>query len=230
MEEINITDLLSYFKSKIIYILLITLVVTSVGVFYKLVIEQPVYKSSTSLILTGFSDTTGSDKINNTDLTINQQLLSTYQEITKSRKVLLQVIDELNLDYEVEELAANINVAGVSDTEIIKITVNDRNAVTAYQIVGKIADVFSNEVRDIYNVSNVSILDVPEVAENASNMGILKFITICIIAGFILACMIIFVIYYFDTTIKTVDQIESKLDVPVLGSIPDYNIIKRGKK
>lgn len=230
MEEINITDLLSYFKSKIIYILLITLVVTSVGVFYKLVIERPVYESSTSLILTGFSDTTGSDKINNTDLTINQQLLSTYQEITKSRKVLLQVIDELNLDYEVEELAANISVAGVSDTEIIKITVSDKNAVTAYQIVGKIADVFSNEVRDIYNVSNVSVLDVPEVAENASNMGILKFIAICIVAGFILSCMLIFVIYYFDTTIKTVDQIESKLDVPVLGSIPDYNIIKRGKK
>lgn len=229
MEEINISDLLSYFKSKLVYILLITLVVTSVGIFYKLVIEKPVYKSSISLILTGFTDVTGSDTINNNDLTINQKLITTYQEITKSRKVLSQVIEELDLEYEIEDLANNVTVAGVTDTEIIKITVNDRNPLMAYQIVDKIADVFSDEVRDIYNVSNVSILDVPEVADEASNMGVFKFLVICIFAGLLLGCLIIFVIYYFDTTIKTVDQIEAKLDVPVLGSIPDYNI-KRGRK
>ena len=44
-----------------------------------------------------------------------------------------------------------------------------------------------------------------------------------------LSAMVIFIIYYFDTTIKSTDQIEAKLDVPILGSIPDYNQKKRGK-
>lgn len=231
MEEININDLLSYFKSKVVYILMIVAIVTGLGLAYKLIFEKPVYESSTSLILTGFTNNSESDSsINNNDLTINQKLLPTYQEITKSRKVLLEVIDDLHLSYEVEELAGNISVTGVTDTEIIKITVTDKDALTAYQIVSKIADVFSDEVRDIYNVSNVSILDVPEVADAPSNMNALKFVFLCICAGFVLACVAIFVIYYFDTTIKSVDQIESKLDVPVLGSIPDYNQKNRGKK
>lgn len=231
MEEINISDLLTYFKSKLVYFLIIVAAVTVFGLGYKTFFEKPVYNSSTSLILTGFTSNDSDSSINNNDLTINQKLLPTYQEITKSRKVLLEVIEDLKLDYEVEELAGNISVTGVTDTEIIKITVTDRDAVTAYKIVSKISDVFSKEVRDIYNVSNISTLDVPEVADNPSNMDSLKFVIICICVGIILASVVIFIFYYFDTTIKSVEQVESKIDVPVLGSIPDYNKKKkRGKK
>lgn len=232
MEEINIKDLIFYFKSKLLYIIFIILLVMASGIIYKALIEKPKYESSTSLILTGFTGTNESDStINNNDLTINQQLITTYQEITKSRKVLLKVIDELKLDYEVEELAKNISVTGVTDTEIIKITVTDTKAKRAYKIVSKIADVFSDEVRDIYNVSNVSILDVPEIAKEPSNIGLFTSILLYIAAGIIVASLVTFVAYYFDNSIKTIEQIEARIDVPILGSIPDYNKKKkRGKK
>lgn len=231
MEEINIKDLLNYFKSKLVYILLIVLATTLLGVIYKTMIEKPIYKSTTSLILTGFTDSNGNDTINNNDLTINQKLLATYQQIAKSRKVLLQVISELNLDYSAEELAQNISVTGVADTEIIKITVSDGNANRAYHIAKKVANIFSDEVRDFYKASNVSVLDVPEVAEAPSNMSFAKAILIFIVGGLILASLVIFVVYYFDTTIKTTEQLETRLDIPVLGSIPNYNESNtRGKK
>lgn len=231
MEEINIKDLLAYFKSKLVYMLIIILLAVGLGIFYKALVEEPIYKSSTSLILTGFSSTSEDEStINNNDLTINQKLLTTYQQITKSRKVLSKVIDELNLDYEVEELAKNISVTGVTDTEIIQITVSDKNAKRAYKIVKKIADVFSDEVRDIYNVSNVSVLDSAEIAKEPSNMSLTKSICLYVAVGTIASVLVVFVAYYFDTTVKTVEQIESKLDVPVLGSIPDYNQKKKKKR
>lgn len=232
MEEINIRDLFVYFKTKIIFLILIVIVVTGLGVSYKVFGEEPIYESSISLILTGFSSNNETENtINNNDLTINSKLLATYQQITKSRKVLLQVIEELNLDYEVSALAKNIQVTGVADTEIIQITVKDEDAKRAYEIVLKIADVFSNEVRDIYNVSNVSLLDLPEVATTPSNMNMVKSVCIFLVVGFVLGFAILFLAYYFDTTIKTAEQIEAKIDVPVLGSIPDYNKKKkRGRK
>lgn len=232
MEEINIKDLIVYFKSKLLYIVFITLLVMASGILYKALIEKPKYESSTSLILTGFTNTNESNStINNNDLTINQKLVTTYQEITKSRKVLLTVIDELKLDYGVEELAENISVTGVTDTEIIKITVTDTKAERAYKIVAKIADVFSEEVRDIYNVSNVSILDVPQIAKEPSNRGLIVSILLYIAAGIVISLLVTFIAYYFDNTVKTTEQIESRIDVPVLGSIPDYSKKKkRGKK
>lgn len=232
MEEIDIKDLFYYFKSKIIFITITILIILIGGMAYKFIFEPAIYESSTSLILTGFSDTKDDDStINNNDLTINSKLLTTYQQITKSRKVLLQVIDTLKLDYDADTLAENINVSGIPDTEIIVITVSDRDPNLAYKIVTEIAQIFTKEVQDIYNVSNVSMLDAPTIATAPSNKNIIKSLGIFLGIGLVLAFSLTFIMYYFDTTIKTTEQLEAKIDVPVLGSIPNYNQNKkRGKK
>ena len=90
--------------------------------------------------------------------------------------------------------------------------------------------IFSEEVKTIYNVSNVSILDTPSIASRASNMGLQKSIFVSFALGVILSCILLFITYYFDTTIKNANQIEAKVDVPVLGSIPDYRKKKVQKK
>lgn len=230
MEEINLKDLIHYFWSKIFYILFITLGLVALVVSYALFFRVPIYESSASIILTGFSDAKDDAKINNTDLTINQKLLATYQEITKSRKVLTRVIEDLNLEYTVSELASHVKVTGKTDTEIIVITVSDRDSWLAYKITDRIAEVFSEEVKSIYNVSNVSVLDSPILNTIPSNMGISKITFLSLVGGLVLAFLVVFIIYYFDTTIKNASQIEEKIDVPILGSIPDYNSKKKKKE
>ena len=232
MEELDIKKLIDYFKSKLIFLILIVIFTVIVGVSYKLFLEHPKYESTTSLILAGFNNNDKIDSIDNNELTINQKLVTTYQEITKSEKVLSQVIKKLKLDYEIEELANKISVTSVPETEIIKITVYDENPKLACKIVTNIAEVFSEEVKDIYNVSNVSVLDKARVAKESSNIKMVWLIIISIIAGIIFGSILIIIFYYFDTTIKTVEQIENRFDVPVLGSIPIYNSKKKkgGKK
>lgn len=229
MEEINLKDLFNYYLEKILYVIIATSVMLVIGFIYGAFIQKPVYESSTSLILTGFSSNTeGETGINTNDLSINQKLLPTYQQITKSRKVLNQVIDELDLDYNVDELGQQITVSSVADTEIIKITVKAEDKKEAYKIVTKIAQVFSEEVKTLYDVSNVSVLDEAEIPKNTSNTSVFKIMIISAFVGFVLSCAIIFVVFYFDTTIKTVEQIEQRFDIPILGSVPDYN--KTSKK
>jgi hypothetical protein len=43
---------------------------------------------------------------------------------------------------------------------------------------------------------------------------------IYILVGFVLASAIIFVIYYFDTTIKSSEIVEDKLGLTVIGIVP----------
>lgn len=225
MEEISLKELGNYILSKILYVIAITLSICFIGIFYLTVLQVPKYDSSTSIILTGFTNVNKDNEatISTNDLSINQKLLSTYQEITKSKKVLEQVIRDLRLSYDVETFAKHISVTGVPDTEIIKITVTDENAELAYLIVKKIAEIFSQEVKSIYNVSNVSILDEPSIATKASNMGIKRATILSFGIGIVIAFVLVFIVYYFDTTIKNTNQIETRVNVPVLGSIPDYN-------
>ena len=228
MEELDLRELYEHFKSKILLITLITCAVCFLGSLYSFFIQKPVYTSSTTLVLTGISSDSATDGITTNDITINSKLVSTYREIVKSRKVLEQVVDDLELNTSVETLAGELGVTSVNDTEIIKISVTDRDPKKARDIANSLAKIFSSEVMEIYNVSNVSILDKANLPAVASNIHVTKQIIIYFMIGFALAIAIVFMTFYFDTSIKSIEQVEQKIGLPILGGIPNYNTKKRG--
>ena len=103
------------------------------------------YKSYTTIILGG-NETTASQTITQSDITLNKNLVDTYAEIVKSRRVLEQVIAELDLEETYEELSNKISVSSVNNTEIIKITVADSNPIEAKNVANVTANFFSKEV------------------------------------------------------------------------------------
>ena len=44
------------------------------------------------------------------------------------------------------------------------------------------------------------------------------------------AFILLFVVFFFDNTIKSVEQVESKMEMVILGAIPDYNTMGRNNK
>ncbi len=73
-----------------------------------------------------------------------------------------------------EELSQNITTSSVEDTELIKITVSNKNAKTARKITDEVAEVFSDEIKDIYNLENVAIIDKAELAKSPYNVNYIK--------------------------------------------------------
>lgn len=228
MEELDLKELFEHFKSKILLITLITCAVCFLGSLYSFFIQKPVYTSSTTLVLTGISSDNNNTGITTNDITINSKLVSTYREIVKSRKVLEQVIEDLNLETTVEELAGGLGVTSVNETEIIKISVTDRDSKKARDIANSLAKIFSSEIMEIYNVSNVSILDKANLPTVASNISVTKQLILYFGIGFVLALAIVFMTFYFDTSIKSIEQVEQKIGLPILGGIPNYNTKRKG--
>ena len=223
MEEINLMEFFNYYLARIGYVIATILVVLVFGGFYSFIFKTPMYQSSTTIVLTRESD--DSQKYTQSDVLLNQNLVPTYSNIIKSRSVLKQVINNKNLDYTTEQLSNLITVSSVEDTEIIKVTVMNENNEVAKDIANAIVPVFSKKVRGLYNINNVSVLDTAELATSPCNMNYMKEILIYIMVGFILGSGAIFVIYYFDTTIKSASDVEEKLKLTVLGTVPT---IERG--
>ena len=228
MEEVDLKELFSYFIKRISIILLMTFLVVITGITYTAFIKTPLYEGKATIILVNKNlDANSNQTITQSDIVLNQKLVSTYTQIVKSKKVLKQVINNLNLSYSYSELYSHVSVSNVSDTEIIKIIVSDKNAEKAATIANNVAEVFKDEVSDIYHLENVTIIDKAEVQGKPYNIKIVKTAGICIVGGFAISIMLLFVLYYFDTSIKSSEEVEKKLGIAVIGTIP--HVGKRGK-
>lgn len=220
METIDLKDLFDYYKSKLGVVILFVVLVGILGCLYGLFIQKPMYKSSTSIVL--ISEAKDNSQLTYNDVSVNQNLVSTYSEIVKSKRVLSQVINNLNLNYTYGALSNNIEVSSVTGTQIIKITVTDENSKTAMKVANEIGKVFAKEIPELYNISNVNILDTAEVAPSAYNVNITKQSAIFLLAGLVLGLGVVFVMYYFDRSVKNASQIEDKLKLPVLATVREY--------
>ena len=220
METIDLKDLFDYYKSKLGVVILFVVLVGILGCLYGLFIQKPMYKSTTSIVL--ISEAKDNSQLTYNDVSVNQNLVSTYSEIVKSKRVLGQVINNLNLNYTYGALSNNIEVSSVTGTQIIKITVTDENSKTAMKVANEIGKVFAKEIPKLYNISNVNILDTAEVASSAYNVNITKQSAIFLLAGLVLGLGVVFVMYYFDRSVKNASQIEDKLKLPVLATVREY--------
>lgn len=232
MEEINLKDLFLYFISKIFIVIITFVVAVSVSVVYSKFIKVPKYSSYTTIVLTRSGDSSNEQNasITQNDITLNQKLVATYREIIKSRRVLGQVKDNLGLDISVSELSSNISVTNPDSTELIKIKVSGKKKDEVKDITNEIARVFSNEIEDIYDIKNVSIIDTAIEANSPYNMNFVKETVIAALIGFVVGFGIIFVMFYFDTTIKNAEEIQTKLGLPLLGVVPKVDTGKKKNK
>ena len=222
MEEIDIRELLNYFKKKMGLFITIFALACLIGCGYSFFFQKPMYSSYTKVILSG------ENTITQNDVVLNKNLVDTYAEVVKSRRVLSQVIKKLDLDLTYEELMNEISVTSVSNTEIIQINVSDKEPEMAANIANATASYFTKEVLDLYKMNNVNILDEAIADEVPYNINIPKQLLIYMVIGIVISLGIIFILYYFDRTIKSVDQVEQKLHLPILGSVQEFS--KKGRK
>ncbi len=227
MEEIDIKDFLGYLKKYLVPMIVVALIATGGSIFYNLAIKTPMYKTSTTVVLAQQTGDKTTSSVTLNDISINQKLVATYTEIVKSKLVLEQVIEDLKLDTTAEKLAKHVTVTAIEDTEILKITVEDGNRIAAAQIANKIAEVFTKEIVNIYQLNNVSVIDVAQVNDKQSNNTTVRDAAIAMLLSVFGVSAIAFIIYYFDDSIKYSEDLEKKIGLPIAGKIIKSEIEKK---
>jgi len=235
MEELDLKELFLIFWNKKFEIILITLIAMLIGVVYSYFYVVPVYKSSTKLVLaqstTQQTEVNADGAITQADVTLNSKLVSTYSEIIKSKSVLREVVNSLNIKGVTEgSVKGSTSVQAIKDTEVIQITVQNLDPNIAAQIANKIAEVFSEKVVEIYNISNVYILDRAEPSSSPSNINHSKDIIIFAFIGLVVSVGFVLVLNMLDTTIKTEQDVETATGLLVLSSIPNYDVEQKKKE
>jgi capsular polysaccharide biosynthesis protein len=192
--------------------LLAMLITTTVSIFF----ITPLYESYTTILVTS-NNKTG---VVYTDILANRQLMKTYREIATSRAVASEIINKLELKTTPSQLAKNINVQLVNDTDLFKVSVRDSSAKTAKKIASLLSKVVMSEIIKVTTISKIEVLDPASEPVKPAYPKHLENTAIAGLASFILAIAGVLALNSLDDTLKSPEAISNLLDLPVLGVIP----------
>ncbi|MCU7740169.1 YveK family protein [Priestia megaterium] len=218
-KTISLRELFQVLRKRLWLIVLITIIAATVSAVISFFVLTPVYQSKTQILVNQAKN--DEQLYYNQTVQTNVQLINTYNDIIKSPAILDKVIKELKLDSSAQSLSGQIQVTNAQDSQVAQIVVQDTSAKRATEIANTTASIFKKEVPKIMNVDNVSVLSKATLGESASPVKPQPLINIAIavVVGLMLGVGLSFLLEYLDNTLKTEQDIESLLELPVMGVI-----------
>ena len=213
---IEFTRILQIIKKNLWLLILLPIIFLLLSVVLTFFVLKPQYQASTQVLVNQKKE---AKNVGVQEVQGNIQLVNTYSEILKSPRILDKVSKDYN-KYSSEELNKMVNVKTQANSQILNINVTDHNKKESEDIANKVANVFKDDMPHIMNVDNVSILSTANgTAEKVSPKTSVNLI-IGLFVGLVLAIFIIALKEMLDKRIKSEEDVERELNVPVLGSIP----------
>ena len=214
--EIDLRELLAVLLSQWLLILVVTVLGGGIafGVSHYMIVPQ--YESTAQLYV--LSKSTSITSL--ADIQTGTSLTNDYMVVVEGRPVLEQVIVNLSMNESYHSLKSKVTLNNPSNSRILEITVRDENPAMAKKIADEIADVGSTfiaakMVQDAPMIIQKGYADGEPVSPN-----IIKNTLIGAVLGAFLAMAIIVISYLFNDTIMTAEDVEKKLGLNVLGTLP----------
>ncbi|USK28401.1 capsular biosynthesis protein [Bacillus sp. CMF21] len=218
-ETISLKELFQTLKKRLSLIIIITAIAAATSGIISYFILTPIYQSSTQILVNQAKNEQQAFQYN--EVQTNLQLINTYNVIIKSPAILDKVIEQLDLDMSSGQLNANVTVGSEQDSQVVNISVQDEDPKQAVEIANTIAAVFQKDIAKIMNVNNVSVLSKAELGADPSPIKPqpVMNIAIALVVGLMAGVGLAFLLEYLDNTIKTEEDVEKHLGLPVLGAI-----------
>ncbi|WP_214754739.1 Wzz/FepE/Etk N-terminal domain-containing protein [Exiguobacterium sp. s16] len=214
-ETISLGELFSIIKRSKWLIASLAIIAALIAFLVSSFVISPTYEASTQVLVAPKQSEQSID-LGQVQSSIN--LVNTYRVIIQSPAILEQVQE--NVIGAPDTIANLITVNSEQNSQVINIKVQHTNPVIAADIANEISDVFSKEVPDLMSVDNVKVLSNASVPMLPVKPNILLNTAIATVLGLMIGVASAFLKVVLDRRIKTEQDVENILELPVLGSIP----------
>ena len=155
------------------------------------------------------------------------KMLPTYIEIFNTNKFDNRVANDLNkrinANYTPSTIKNALTIESITDTAMFQISVNTTDKDLSYEIAHQL-EITLPKVMEETNKGLVkaSVQDEPTRAVNSESLGYPKKIALGAFIGAFAAAAYIILRNILDIRIKTEEELIEKYNIPVLGSIPNF--------
>lgn len=230
---LNVTDLFGIVSKRILFFLTGFVLVVGLLLLYSLA-ATPKYTASSELFAS-YDDTSSSSQdissINTAGSYIATQIKS-YPSLATTQAVLEPVIKDLNLDMSVKDLGELITVTNPTNTMLVDISVETDDAAQSQKIANGVAESLSNTIKSsLYSSSNspvkLAVVQKATLPDSPSSPNIKLNLLIGIVLGIIVGILAALVKDMTDTRLSSVRDLQNITNAPLLGSIPDTDVVKQ---
>ena len=205
-------ELLAYWKLILLSIILVGGIAFGVSKFMMV----PKYESTAELyVLTKSTSITSL-----ADIQTGTSLTNDYIVVVKGRPVLEQVIENLGLRETYKSLSDKVTLNNPSNSRILEITVTDENPMMAKNIADEIANISSAFIAQKMDQEPPTIIQTGYADGSPVSPNILKNTVLGGMLGAMLSMALVVITYLFNDTITGPEDIEKKLGMNMLGTLP----------
>lgn len=198
----------------LVVVLPVVLAIATAGVSWGLLQNQ--YTATVSVyVLTSSSNE--QNTIQNSDLTASQLMANDIAELAGSDIVAERTAEQLGMS---SLEGYDISVNSSTTTRVIEISVTTGQAEAASVVANKIAEVLSSTAQDVMGVESVNVVDQAKAPDAPSGPNRPMYTAVAFLAGIFLAVAIVVVMDMVNTRVRTPEEAEELLGVPVIGRIP----------
>lgn len=218
-EEVNFDfgELFSQIKKHLFALILLVLIGgIGAGIFSKLFIPAT-YASSGTLFLT---PRVSEGEVDINSINSNQKLVNNVINLLTQDNIMTVVAQETGLQT-AQDVRDVLTVNNVNNTEIITITATTEDAKLSKEIVEETIDIFVDTMQESLNIKNITITNTPKLNFNPVGPSILKNSAIGAAVGLALGLGWIVIRMLTDKRLKTREEAEKFLGLPVYAELPD---------
>lgn len=216
MELLEYLDVL---KKRWRMILLLTAFMALTSVAISIFLITPAYEAKTTLII-GRTPRSQDEKVQYDVILAYQKLIKTYGELAKSRMIAEEAIKASGYDIAPETLMKNLKVSPKGETQILEIVVQDMDEKRVIDLANTISAVFADRVNVMMNTDDIRLLDKARPPAVLVRPNITVNTAIGIFAGLVISFSLAFLLEHMDTTLRSEDEVEKVLNIPVLECVP----------
>jgi capsular polysaccharide biosynthesis protein len=228
-EPVELRYYLAVFRRRLLLILAIVIVATAVA---GLATPRTHKYNATALIYVGadkFSvSPTAAYSYDPTQLV--DRLMKTYAVMLDSEPIAADAISATSVAHTPKQVVRETQVTPGTDTQLLTVTVTDRDPRVAQQLSNGLADAFMNKVRTLDAQPGPGslpslpayIFQRPDLPDQPLSNGLLRNLALAAFFGLLVAVGTVLLLDHLDLTIRSISGAETRLHLPVLGFLP-YN-------
>ncbi len=217
-DELDLGQLFSFYLSRLPLLIIAVIVGALIAGAYTYFLVPDKYTATSKMYMVSAS----SDAVVNlSDLNLGSSLSNDYVELMKSRPVLEDVIDKLELPYNYEQVLGMISLGVVNNTRIVQISAVSTDPHEAMNIANQVARTAKVQLPKVMEAPSPTIVEDAVLPVRRSSPSLSRNVIIGALALLVVVIAILTVLYLQDDTIKSSEDMEKKLGIMPLAVIPE---------
>lgn len=183
---------------------------------YSVVLMRDTYTASTSMYVLVEQETVSNTTLYS-DLSASQMISTDVATLLSSDRVQSETAEQLGLK---DLTGYSVSVTSETDSRVIGLSVTGADPQVAADIANGMVDNVSTIAREVMDVESVNAIDLAVASDEPSGPNRKLYVAVALMAGLFLAVAIVVMADMLNTKVRSQEEIEALLDVPLIGRIP----------